>query len=360
MNNNQQGGDDQQQAGGPIDIGAALGAHETRRRATELPLYYGRADKDVCTAQDLITRFETAATIAGWDADERKCQQFYLILRDNALRWWKTLGRIPDFDMTDWASVKRDFLRAYAPKHTARSACANLQELYQKNGEAVQDFYLRCMTSYDKLEEIMDPGMLTTRRVIAGVTQDQRDQCKKEGIDDTFRFVMQQIFIAGLREEIRLKTMEANPRALQETLEVAQQMELIVGDRRVKGQVTAVKDEYFTEDEEEEEEEELSADELIALEKVNAVFKRNGKSFGRFIKRGGFRNFSRNTPNRMNPNIVCHGCGKKGHIIKNCYSKKKRTNAIRDPEDEEESSEEEDDIQKFYGVSSISKKSLNY
>jgi len=348
-------------AAAPADINAALGQHETRRRATELPPFYGRPDVDICTAQLLIERFETAARIANWDTDARKCQQFYLLLRDKAMEWWKSLKRIPDFDLENWANVKRDFLRAYQPKYTARSACANLQELYQKNNETVQDFYLRCLTSYDKLEEIMDPNMLTARLVIQNITPANAALFKKEGIHDTFRFVMQQIFIAGLKEEIRLKTMEANPRELQETLIVAQQMELIVGDKKTRGHINAVQGDYlfFTEDESDEDPD-LPEEAVAALEKVNAVFKRNGVNFKRFV---GKRNrFAR----RTSTNLKCHGCGQKGHLIKNCYSKKKRLNAILGESDEEEEDrpkqpDETDlqDIQDYYAVAAINKISLN-
>ena len=347
-------------AAAAADINQALGAHETRRKATELPLYYGRPEKDVCTAQLLITRFETAARIANWDTDERKCQQFYLILRDKALEWWKSLSRIPDFNENDWNAVKRDFMRAYAPKYTARSACANLQELYQKTTETVQDFFLRCLTAYDKLEEILDPNVLTARLVVAGTTPANAERFKKEGIDDAFRFVMQQLFIAGLREDIRLKTMEANPRALQETLVVAQQMEVICGDKKNRSQITSVQqNEYFTEDEEEDDEDDLNPEEMAALEKVNAIFNKNGRNFGKFVRKKKFTKFNK----RINPNVTCHGCGQKGHFIKNCYSKKNKfnkTNAIREQDSDDETEDEEENLQNYYGVAAIKHHSLNY
>jgi Retrotransposon gag protein len=343
-------------------LAGALGNHETKRRATELPLFYGRPEKESCTAQLLIDRFETAAAIAEWNTDVRKCQQFYLILRDRALEWWKSLSRIPDFNREDWTAVKRDFLRAYAPKYTARSACANLQELYQKSTETVQDFYLRCLASYDKIEEIQAPAMATARVQIVDLTQANANIVKKEGMDDMLRFVMQQLFIAGLKEDIRLKTMEANPVGLQETLAVAQQMEVIVGDKKYKSQITSVnQSEYYTEDEDEEEEEELSPEEQIALEKVNAVFKRNGRNFGKFAKNKKFGNFFK----KSNPNVVCHGCGQKGHIIKNCYSKKKisKSNAIKEEDSDDDTEGPDDDyegrdLQDYYGVAAI--QYLNY
>src|SRR5574343_642950 len=79
-----------------------LANHDRIRKSTDLPLFYGRKDKDTCTARLLIERFETAARIARWNADEvRKCEEFYLILRDRALIWWKGLEEVPTMTRDD-------------------------------------------------------------------------------------------------------------------------------------------------------------------------------------------------------------------------------------------------------------------
>ena len=331
----------------------ALGAHETTRRATDLPLFYGRADKDVCTARQLIQRFETAAAIAGWDTDQRKCRQFSLILRSKALDWFTFLEIIPDFNIQDWTQIKTQFLNAYAPKYTARATCTNVAELQQRAGESVQDFYLRAMDIYVKLKA-QRGAELTNVRYVAPAGQAAggnatREAIKAEGIEDTSRFFMQQLYVAGLKEEIREKVMERDPRTLQAALEEARAMELIVQDKKKKTQVTAVREEA-----EEDNEEEYTEEEEALLEKVSAIFKRSGKNPGRF--------FNKKRPFKPNPNIICRGCGKKGHIEKYCWNKNKKTNAIQDVTDfeiEESLSVNSLSLNEYYGVNSIRSNHLN-
>ena len=99
----------------PGQMQAALANHERIRKSTELPLFFGRKDKDTCEAQLLIDRFESAARIANWNADARKCEEFYLLLRDKALQWWKALDEQPGVAKDNWNQVKGQFLGFYGP-----------------------------------------------------------------------------------------------------------------------------------------------------------------------------------------------------------------------------------------------------
>ena len=337
-------------------VGVALGAHETTKRATDLPLFYARADKDVCTARQLIQRFETAAVIATWDTDERKCQQFSLLLRAKALDWFTTLEIIPDFNITVWDSVKNEFLNAYAAKYTARATCTNFAEMQQRTGENVQDFYVRAMDVYIKLKAQRGAELTTVRHVVLAAATDAqtRAACKLEGIEDTSRFFMQQLFVAGLKEEIREKVMERDPRSLQACLVEARAMELIVQDKRKKAQITAVREE-----EAEEDEEEYTEEEEALLERVSAIFKKSGKSPGRFFNRNSKRPFKSSTRN-----MICRGCNKKGHWEKDCWAKNgypKKANLISETEQfqEEEINVNSLSINDFYRVNSIRGDHLN-
>ena len=66
-------------AANQAQVQAALLAHERVRRSTDLPLFYGRKEKDTITARLLIDRILKAAEIANWD-EARKCNEFYMIL----------------------------------------------------------------------------------------------------------------------------------------------------------------------------------------------------------------------------------------------------------------------------------------
>ena len=60
-------------------MAAALQGHNCLRRSTEMPLFYGRKDKDTISAHLFIDCIETAAQVANWD-DARKLSEIYLVL----------------------------------------------------------------------------------------------------------------------------------------------------------------------------------------------------------------------------------------------------------------------------------------
>jgi hypothetical protein len=55
---------------------------------------------------------------------------------------------------------------------------------------------------------------------------------KKEGLVDMERFFLHQLFIAGLRDELRSKIMEAGKASLQERLSSARELEVILNDQK--------------------------------------------------------------------------------------------------------------------------------
>ena len=108
------------------DVQNALLVHDRVRRSTDLPVFYGNPNKDILiSARHFIKRFETAATIAKWDTDEKKCDEFYMLLREDAITWWETLE---DYNVNTkvWNDVKAQFIKKFEPKATARTSCANL------------------------------------------------------------------------------------------------------------------------------------------------------------------------------------------------------------------------------------------
>ena len=91
---------------------AALLNHDRVRRTTDIPLFFGNKAKETITPQQLIERIEIAAEVANWNTDERKCAEFFLCLREDALSWYNTLDHIIGFNKKVWADIKREFLAA--------------------------------------------------------------------------------------------------------------------------------------------------------------------------------------------------------------------------------------------------------
>ncbi len=54
------------------DLQQALNAHDRVRKSTDLPLFFGRKDKDNVPAHLLLDRINRAATVAKWKTEERK------------------------------------------------------------------------------------------------------------------------------------------------------------------------------------------------------------------------------------------------------------------------------------------------
>ena len=125
-----------------------------------------------------------------------------------------------------------------------------------------------------------------------------------------------------------------------------------IADTRLKHFNKILKEQPEKVDEESEEEEQYTEEEEALLERVSAIFRRNGKNPGRFFNR-------RRKPFKPNPNIICRGCGKKGHIERYCYSKK--TNAIEGEEEEDELEEKVDSLslEDYYQVNSVRRQHLN-
>jgi len=355
-----------------------LANHDRVRKSTDLPLFYGRKEKDSVTARLLIDRFQTASRIANWDANQvRKIEEFYLILRDRALVWWKSLEDIPDFPVDEngrynnWNRVKEEFLAAYAVRYTAKSACTNFQDLVQRSGENVQDFYLRVSEAYQRLRESRPAAMFEVRYDVDPIVE---EDLKKEGIDDMGRFFLHQLFLAGLKEDIRVKTMEAGHDNVQQSLATARETEAILNDKSKRSLLSAIQqegsdleseefEEFFSNYLANRDESELEPWEESYLDKVNAIRVHKGKK----PFRAGGKRFNKST-------VVCRYCNIKGHFQKECkkrlrdgkpqvdaqgkpYLYDNKVHPIRNEEEEHE--DENVSALSYYGINSIQRRHLN-
>jgi hypothetical protein len=214
------------------DLQEALNAHYRVCKSTDLPLFFGRKDKDTVPPNLLLDHINRAATIAQWNTDERKITEFYLTLRDRAILWWDTLDDNPNINKGNWADIQREFLAAYAPRFTARTTCTNFQDLIQQNNENVHDYYLRVSDAFKKMWEAKPATIATVRIDRGAATAEQAAAIKLEGVKDSEGFFKHQLFIAGLKEDIRMKIMEAGKPSIQESVAHAHELEVIHKDRK--------------------------------------------------------------------------------------------------------------------------------
>ena len=86
----------------------------------------------------------------------------------------------------------------------------DLTEMKQKTGESVQDYFVRCNVIYDRIKEIKPPGLDNWRGPVpAGANQDTLVVGKNQGVKEMGLFFLHLLFVVGLREDIRIKTIEA-------------------------------------------------------------------------------------------------------------------------------------------------------
>jgi hypothetical protein len=97
----------------------ALNDHDCLKRSTDMPLFFGRKEKDTITARHLIKRIDRAKAIATWNA-ERTCNELYMILREKALVWYESITD-DDIDLKDWDVVKKEFRLAATTVNQAKA-----------------------------------------------------------------------------------------------------------------------------------------------------------------------------------------------------------------------------------------------
>ena len=293
----------------PAQVAAALTQHDRVRRSMDIPLFYGVEAKDSITPHQLVKRVERAARVANWANDERKCDEFFLCLRDQGIAWANTLDNIPGFDQKNGTAVKTEFIAAFAPRFTAKTLCTSFQDLKQKSDEPVQLFYNRVSEVFRDAYMIKPDHVLTATRVGAS-TQDEADKIRLQGVMAMQLLTMNTVFLGGLKEDIRSKVLETGPTLIQESVKLAREIEIIVDDKKRK----ETKGTFVSSIKEEEAELVVDEEEAEALNKVNAIRVRNGQAPIRFRRRNG----GRGRPAGNGTFGKCRYCKIPGHLQKFC------------------------------------------
>jgi len=300
----------------------ALIQHDRVRRTTDIPLFYGRKEKDTITPQQLVFRLEKAARVAQWDnlpnPDVRKTDEFYLSLRDDALSWYNTLDNIFGFDKEVWNDLKTKFLEAYAPKYTAKTLCICFQDLRQKPDETVQRFYNRVTDTFRNAYLTKPDHTITYQGNLHGSTQAQCNEIMLQGVNRMQWLMLNTVFLGGLREDIRTRVLEEGPTEPDESAKLAREIESIISDRRRERGYNVTNIAASEAENDPEDVGEVDEDEAAQLREVNAILKKKGRPQYKFrIKPRGPGNSSFNGTGA----VICFFCNKPGHRIAQCRTK---------------------------------------
>jgi hypothetical protein len=234
-----------------------------------------------------------------------------MCLRDRAIAWFE--GLIEEgLDVNNWDVIKAEFLETYEPKYSAKTNCANFTDLNQKSEESINDFTYRVQTAHKRLTDNKPAAMAAVRAVAPTIAE-----AKAEGISDAFKFLKHQLFLAGLKDGLRDKVLQAEKATFKESVKVAHNLETIQNDHKRLNKIAAIKAELQPEEAREIVWEELTEQEI---EQVSALRSCNGRfpprnNSGPACNNGQVRNST-----TTNPNIVCRYCDKKGHCQKECFS----------------------------------------
>jgi hypothetical protein len=299
------------------NIAQALANHDHAKRSTDIPLFYGQPGKDTIAARLLIVRVTDAGAIANWN-DTRKLLEFKMCLRDKAVGWVEGLTE-DRVNTNDWDTVKAEFLETYEPKYSAKTTCANFTDLTQKSEESINDYTYRVQMAYKHLTDKNPAAMTVVQGTITAGATDA--EVKAEGISDAFKFIKHQLFLAGLKDGIRDKVLEAAKDTFTESVKVARNLETIQNDHKRLNKINAIRNNMEEEKAKEIAWDNLSDDQLAQLAAI--CFGRNNRYNSNGNNGNNRNNHSNNRPTQLrNPNTECRYCKKKGHLQKDCFSRK--------------------------------------
>jgi hypothetical protein len=292
------------------NLAQVLNDHDRTKRSTDIPLYYGQPGRDTITARLLIVHVTDEGAIAGWD-NARKLLEFKMCLRDKAVGWFEGLTE-DGVDTDNWDTVKAEFLETYEPKYSAKTTCTNFTDLNQKSEESINDYTYHVQMAYKRLTDKKPAAMANVCAAAVAAPAN----VKAEGISDAFKFIKHQLFLAGLKDGIRDKVLEAAKDTFTESIKVARNLETIQNDHKWLNRINAIKQDLQEERAKEIIWENLSDQDLNQL----AIIRYTRQQYN---NKGNNGNQARSSTAVRNPNTACRYCQKKGHLQKDCFASKR-------------------------------------
>jgi hypothetical protein len=178
----------------------------------------------------------------------------------------------------------------------------------------MNDFRCRIQVPYDRLINNKPATMATVRTTIAaGAT---KAKVKAEGINDMALFFKHQLFLAGIKDPIHDKVLEAGKATFQESMKLSREIEAIQNDRKRSQKIAAVKASMQPHEADVIFRDELADEEI---DQIAAVWRQ--QLFCNSNPAQGCSSAPTRSNGPHNPNIVCRYCKKKGHMQRECNSR---------------------------------------
>ena len=317
-----------------------------------IPVWSGVKDA-VFTPEQWIDRIEKAkgANAGAWTNDTTM-SYVYNALRGDALTWYEALPTL-GYDNTDWDDFKAAFLRTYGTTRTARTAALNLSEVRQGNTESSARYIARVIKIIADIRSLAPAnlpapnnpfddairGLAGWNGIAQAVKQANIQHLMQAGAQDAYNRIGMQLFIAGLRPNIRVELMKANPNTMRAAFDAALDAEKILAEpRRDKApNILAVSlnedpsdanseaSEGEEEDNADAEEEDASINALTAKmrklkKKIEAKKNKGNKNAAKTNGQSGKKSANKVQSERKSG--ACRFCNKEGHYQAECYARK--------------------------------------
>jgi len=278
---------------------------EVETKTTRLPLFYGNTPgiRNEVSPKDLVQRIEAYCRSTNKPANT-ECQELYMTLRADGITWWDSLKNA-GVDNTSWNEVRKEFLNDFDFR-VAESSSYKLTALRQKIGENVVTFFARVSQAVDDMYD--------------GLPQ-ETNQDKLDSRKETILHTAKNMFISGLRENLRAAVLNGPITTLKEVKEAAKKAECLQGCEKLKPtmsmweEVSAVMDTVIDIEDRGEEDDDFHEEEVAAINNWRIRHRRRPvkwtprrRPFGQ--NQGPFQG-------------KCHNCDRVGHIARNCKEPRK-------------------------------------
>jgi len=327
-----------------LNAAAAQAAFMAAGRSIEagrLPLWTGSSDTTF-TAEQWVSRIQKAATAAGWN-DRTIMSNVFNALRGDALIWFEALPTI-GYDNDNWEDFKRAFLRTYGTVRTVRTTALNISDIRQGATESAAQYMARVIKIIDDIKFIAPAALPVPANpwvasfeaaqgwaAIAAADKDtQLQNLVQAGAADAYNRVGLQLFIAGLRPQLRSKLMETDPATMREAFEAAVNFEGLLKEptRPTKPvHIASLREEEEGEESERQvEQDEGEEDEEVEIAAITKRLK-NLKKKAQNKKKKSTSSQSNGSARPKQQHAAagkdeCRYCHMKGHMQRACFKRK--------------------------------------